>query len=418
MLALRDATGKISFQATGNTGDAIAWGDITARGKIVSEGINEWAFLAKNPGVESAGGIFAKADGSFDLLLTDSAGTITFQVDSQAGNMLVAGYLRSLKLSEPGPSFVGVDDNGTLLRWNPTSSESFAGLLRLATDAEVASRKPGLAVQPQQLGAALSGYLPLSGGTVTGAVFSRTGNGWVFCGESTPGVNSSGLFATGDGHYLLGLRNSAGDVTVNLDSKLGTATMRGLLTQSLLSSGTNTMTGLSGTGNGLVGVDAGGNLFRQTRSDFVLRSGDVMSGGLTSTIASGWVFSAATDPGKNDSGLYALGDGNVVLGLRNNAGQVTVDFNSSNGFGSISGVMTARAYSIYAPAGSALAANWIIDAANDRLQVYENGGGARGFHADIKRLAGGASAHIVLENQGAWNILSHGINFNALPYLP
>lgn len=262
-------------------------------GYLANSATSQWAFVGNSVVGVNESGLYCDVNDNYILALRDQSGAITVDINSLGDATLNALLLRDLAGSAPAPLWVQPD---------------------------------GLVVRGA--GPDLSAYLQRTGDTLSGPLASEVKAGWAFVTNSKPGVNESGLFALGDDNVVLGLRSASGELTVNLDGKTGTGSFDG----PLLAKGLK-LSDLAGPGVGPVVVDADGIVGRGVAPDlsnYVAKAGDTMSGMLQSSVDLGWVF-VANSNGKNESGLFAIGDGNTILALRDVDGEIIFDANSKNG---------------------------------------------------------------------------------------
>lgn len=263
-------------------------------GYLANSATGQWAFVGNSVVGVNESGLYCDVNDNYILALRDQSGAITVDINSLGDATLNALLLRDLAGSAPAPLWVQPD-----------------GLV-------VRGAEPDL--RP---------YLQRTGDTLSGPLASGVKGGWAFVTNSKPGVNESGLFALGDDNVVLGLRSASGELTVNLDGKTGTGSFDGPLLAKALR-----LSDLAGPGTpGPVVVDADGTLGRGVAPDlgnYVAKAGDTMSGALQSSVDLGWVF-VANSNGKNESGLFAIGDGNTILALRDVDGEIIFDANSKNG---------------------------------------------------------------------------------------
>lgn len=288
VLSLRDGDGKIIFNADASTGLVEAQNYVS----YVPEG---WAFAAANDdGNVNISGLFSETDGSYTFALRRNDGTVMAQFDSRNGGGLLRGPLECNSLLVDGLIGIGVevatlDSRGQLAR----------------------------------SGAKLGDFVAKTGDQISGTLSSSAKDAWVFVGNSSPGVNESGLFCDAQGNYVLGLRDNSGDITVAINS-FGDATLNALMLRDL-----------ADLDAAPLWVNKDGVVIRGTNpgvGDYVAKTGDTMSGALNSNVANGWIFRSATNLGVNDSGLFALGDGNVLFNLKDSTGDTSFDVSSENGW--------------------------------------------------------------------------------------
>lgn len=372
-LALRDTNGDIVFSASTRRGEALAK-TYTA---VVDAG--DWAYVFATVSGVNDSGFRIDADGNNELLLINKLGGRAFFVDSK-NDIVRCGTFYSyshrgqwayLFASAPGTNdsgfFVAADGHHELILRGPTGLKildvnsatgdirgrglalgddsgnyniilnggngegTFNGAVNVS-DLRVRNQG-GAGVAPAALdangnlvrgtGPDLSGYVAKAGDIMTGPLESRATGNWAFVGNSKPGINPSGLYCNADSDYIFALRDGSGNITVDINS-LGDAQLKALKLRGLAQAGASAP----------VWVDSNGVLARGAAPDltpYIVRTGDTMSGTLANSQGTGWAFVTNSKPGVNESGLFAVGDGNVTLGLRSTTGDLTFNVNSSDG---------------------------------------------------------------------------------------